>query len=426
MVSQESQRTQDECIRELIDYLKIMATDLFSISVIKPKVRGFVCITTHPDGCAAHVKEQIEFIQSKSKIQGGPKKVLVIGCSTGYGLASRITAAFGCEADTLGVFSGRSYNNGRPASPGWYNTIALENEAQKLGFYAKSIKGDAFSNATKQEVIDTLKAELGPVDLVVYSLASARRIDPKTGEVYKSALKPVGKAFSGKTVDTDKKIVTEISLEPATDKEVMDTIKVMGGEDWKMWMHILGENELLAKGCISIAYSYIGPEITKPLYRDGTIGKAKEDLENTAEAIQKILTPLNGRAHVVISKAIVTQASSAIPVLSLYVALLFKFMKEQGTHEDCIQQIYRLFASKLYNHVELETDEANRIRIDDLEMQTDIQAKIQALWNTITTENVCELTDIQGCSNDFLKLFGFGMPNIDYEKGTTIERDFSN
>lgn len=390
--------------------------------VVKPKIRGFVCITAHPDGCAAHVKEQIAKVNAGGPLAGGPKKVLVLGASTGYGLSSRISAAFGSQAATLGVFFERPSTNGRPASAGWYNSVAFEQEAQAAGLYAKSINGDAFSADIRQQVIETLQADLGQVDLVVYSLAAPRRTDPVTGEVYKSCLKPIGQAYSAKSVDTDKEAVIDVTLEPATPEDIEATVKVMGGEDWQLWMDALREAGCLAEGCKSLAYSYIGPEVTHGVYRDGTIGKAKEHLEATAANLRS----QGIEAYVSVNKAVVTQASSAIPVVPLYISILFKIMKAKGLHEGCIEQTERLFREHFYTGGEIPTDEALRLRVDDWEMREEVQAEVRKIWPQITTENLRELADFEGYQQDFLRLFGFGFEGIDYEADVELERDLGN
>lgn len=384
--------------------------------IIKPKVRGFVCVTAHPTGCAAHIQEQIDYVKAKGPIQGGPKNVLVIGSSTGYGLASRIAATFGSGARTLGVFFERPSEEGRPATPGWYNTIAFSRAAQAAGIYAGNINGDAFSDEIKQQTLAAIKANMGPIDLVVYSLASPRRTHPKTGVVHKSCLKPLGAAYTNKTVDTDKGIVSEVTIEPANDAEAADTVAVMGGEDWEMWMNALADAKLLAPGATSMAYSYIGPVHTWPIYKDGTIGRAKIDLERAARAIDAQLKAHgNGRAFISVNKALVTQASSAIPVVPLYISILYKIMKAAGTHEGCIEQMQRLFATQLYNGNSPTFDREGRVRVDDWEMRPEIQAPISEIWPQVTTENLAQLTDIAGYRTEFLKLFGFGLPGVDYE-----------
>ncbi|HTJ79263.1 MAG TPA: enoyl-ACP reductase FabV [Rariglobus sp.] len=384
--------------------------------VIKPKVRGFVCITAHPAGCATHVQEQIDYVKSRGPLKNGPKKVLVIGASTGYGLASRIGAAFGSGAATIGVFFERPSEPDKTATPGWYNTAAFTKAAHAAGLYAKNFNGDAFSDALKTQVLDTIKRDLGQVDLVVYSLASPRRTHPKTGVVHKSCLKPVGQSYTNKTVDTDKGIVSSITIEPANPAEIADTTAVMGGEDWEMWINALADAKLLAPGATSVAYSYIGPAVTWPIYKNGTIGLAKNDLERAAKSIDATLkTNGYGRAFISVNKALVTQASSAIPVVPLYISILYKIMKAKGTHEGCIEQIDRLYRTQMYGGMGLEFDDAGRVRIDDWEMRADTQAEVAALWPEVVTENLSALTDIAGYRSEFLKLFGFGIPGIDYE-----------
>ncbi len=387
--------------------------------IIKPKVRGFVCVTAHPEGCAAHVQEWIDHVKAKGPINPGPKKVLVIGASTGYGLASRITAAFGSGAATLGVFFERPSEEGRPATPGWYNTIAFTKAARAAGLYAKNLNGDAFSDDIKKQALDLIRADLGQVDLVVYSLASPRRTHPKTGVVYKSCLKPVGQSYTNKTVDTDKGIVSTVTIEPATEQEIADTVAVMGGEDWEMWMNALAEAKLLAPGAQSVAYSYIGPDVTWPIYKNGTIGMAKNDLERAAKNVDSLLK-LNGggRAFISVNKALVTQASSAIPVVPLYISILYKIMKAAGTHEGCIEQMQRLFATQMYAGKTPKFDEAGRVRVDDLEMRPEVQQAVREIWPGVTTENLAEKTDIAGYRSEFLKLFGFGLKGVNYEADT--------
>ncbi|CAM2834656.1 enoyl-ACP reductase FabV [Rariglobus hedericola] len=384
--------------------------------VIKPKVRGFVCVTAHPAGCAAHVQEWIDYVKAKGPVKNGPKKVLVIGSSTGYGLASRISAAFGSGAATIGVFFERPSEPDKTATPGWYNTAAFTTAAKKAGLYVKNFNGDAFSDQLKTDVLAAIKADLGQIDLVVYSLASPRRTHPKTGVVHKSCLKPVGQTYSNKTVDTDKGIVSTITIEPANEAEIADTKAVMGGEDWEMWINALDEAKLLAPGATSVAYSYIGPELTWPIYKNGTIGLAKNDLERAGKSINATLkTNGYGRAFISVNKALVTQASSAIPVVPLYISILYKIMKAKGSHEGCIEQIDRLFRTQMFGGTGLDFDDAGRVRIDDWEMKPDVQAEVAALWPEVTTENLAALTDIAGYRTEFLKLFGFGLPGIDYE-----------
>jgi enoyl-[acyl-carrier protein] reductase/trans-2-enoyl-CoA reductase (NAD+) len=384
--------------------------------IIKPKVRGFVCITAHPAGCAAHVQEQINTVKSRGPIKDGPKKVLVLGASTGYGLASRITAAFGCGAATLGVFFERPSEPGRPATAGWYNTAAFQRAAKAAGLYAKSINGDAFSDDIKRQTIDLIRTDLGKVDMVVYSLASPRRVHPRTGAVHKSVLKPIGQPFTGKTVDPDKGVVSDVVIEPASEQEITDTVAVMGGEDWEMWIHALNDAGVLAPGATTVAYDYIGPQVTWGVYHHGTIGRAKEDLRATAQRLDALLkTHGYGRAFISVNKALVTQASSAIPVVPLYISILYRVMKEKGLHEGTIEQIQRLFAEQLFNGRAVQFDAEGRARIDDREMQPDVQTAVMKIWPQVTTENLAELTDIVSYRMEFLKLFGFGLPGVNYE-----------
>ncbi len=394
--------------------------------IIKPKVRGFVCVTAHPTGCTAHIQEWIDHVKAKGPIKQGPKRVLVIGASTGYGLASRITASFGSGAATLGIFFERPSEEGRPATPGWYNSIAFTRAAKAAGLYAGNINGDAFSNEIKQQAIAKIAAEMGgPIDLVVYSLASPRRTHPVTGVVHKSVLKPLGAPYTNKTVDTDKGIVSEVTIEPASDAEAADTVAVMGGEDWEMWIQALADAKLLAPGATAVAYSYIGPVHTWPIYKDGTIGAAKVDLERAARAIDaKLKAHGNGRAFISVNKALVTQASSAIPVVPLYISILYKVMKAAGTHEGCIEQMQRLFATQLYNGSTLKFDSEGRVRVDDWEMRPEIQDPVSAIWPKVTTENLAELTDIAGYRTEFLKLFGFGLPGVNYDAEVEPHQEF--
>lgn len=386
--------------------------------IIEPRMRGFICLTAHPEGCAQNVKNQIEYVKSKGKINGA-KNVLVIGASTGFGLASRITSAFGCDAATIGVFFEKGPAEGKTASPGWYNSAAFEKEAAQAGLYAKSINGDAFSNEVKQQTIDLIKQDLGQVDLVIYSLASPVRLHPTTGVLHRSTLKPIGAKFTNKTVDFHTGIVSEVSIEPAVQEDIDNTVVVMGGEDWAMWMNDLKEAGVLAQGAMTVAYSYIGPEVTEPVYRKGTIGRAKDHLEATAFEITDALTSIGGKAFVSVNKALVTQASSAIPVIPLYISLLYKIMKEEGIHEGCIEQMQRLYADRLYNEQNIPTDEQGRIRIDDWEMRADVQEKVAAFWKQATTENLSDIGDLAGYKQDFLNLFGFGFTGVDYLKDTS-------
>ncbi|MFH6964889.1 enoyl-ACP reductase FabV [Flavobacterium plurextorum] len=382
--------------------------------IIEPRMRGFICLTAHPKGAEQNVKNQIEYIKSKGAIAGA-KKVLVIGASTGFGLASRITSAFGSDAATIGVFFEKPPVEGKTASPGWYNSAAFETEAHKAGLYAKSINGDAFSNEIKRETLDLIKADLGQVDLVIYSLASPVRTNPNTGVLHRSVLKPIGQTFTNKTVDFHTGNVTEVSIAPANEEDIENTVAVMGGDDWSMWMDALKSENLLAEGATTIAYSYIGPELTEAVYRKGTIGRAKDHLEATAFTITDSLKSIGGKAYVSVNKALVTQASSAIPVIPLYISLLYKIMKEEGIHEGCIEQIQRLFQDRLYSGSEVPTDEKGRIRIDDWEMREDVQAKVAELWKEATTETLPAIGDLAGYRNDFLNLFGFEFAGVDYK-----------
>lgn len=387
--------------------------------IIQPRVRGFICLTSHPEGTAQHVKDQVEYVKSKGKITDGPKKVLVIGASTGFGLASRISAAFGSDAATIGVFFEKPAAAGKPGTAGWYNSAAFEKEAQAAGLYAKSINGDAFSDEIKKQTIDLIKKDLGTVDLVVYSLASPRRTHPKTGVAHGSVLKPIGQSFTNKTVDFHSGVISDISIQPVENEEdITNTVAVMGGEDWKFWIEDLKAAGVLAEGIKTVAYSYIGPELTYPIYRNGTIGQAKDDLEGTVPALNELLKDLGGVSYVSVNKALVTQSSSAIPVVPLYISLLYKVMKEKGIHEGTIEQMQRLFAERLYNGGNVQLDEKGRIRVDDLEMRPDVQAEVAKLWEQATTENLEEISDIKGYRKDFFNLFGFNLDSIDYEADT--------
>ena len=385
--------------------------------IIAPKIRGFICTTSHPEGCAKHVSDQIAVVKSRGPVANGPKKVLVIGSSTGYGLSSRIAAAFGSGAATIGVFFERAGAADRTATAGWYNTAAFEQAAKAAGLYARSFNGDAFSDPVKAEVIGAIKADLGQVDCVVYSLASPRRTHPKTGEVFKSVLKPVGEAYTAKNLNTTTGVVSPITIEPATGDDVPQTTAVMGGEDWEMWIDALLEAGVLADGVRTVAYSYIGPEVTWPIYKNGTIGLAKEDLERTQRDLDRKLAALSGKAWVSVNKALVTQASSAIPVVPLYISLLYKVMKDEGTHEDTIEQMDRLFRERLYSG-NPQPDEVGRIRVDDWEMTSAVQQQVGKHWVEVATENLAELGDFEGYQSSFLRLFGFGLEGVDYSAGT--------
>ena len=380
--------------------------------IIEPRMRGFICLTAHPEGCKQNVKNQIEYIKSKGKINGA-KNVLVIGASTGFGLASRITSAFGSDASTVGVFFEKPPKPGKTASPGWYNSAAFEEEAAADGLYAKSINGDAFSKEVKAETIALIKKDLGKIDLVIYSLASPVRQHPETGVLYRSTLKPIGGTFTNKTVDFHTANVSEISIDPANEEEIENTVTVMGGEDWKMWMDALNDAGVLENNVQTVAYSYIGPALTEPVYRKGTIGRAKDHLEATAYEITESLKAINGKGYVSVNKALVTQASSAIPVIPLYISLLYKIMKAKNIHEGCIEQIQRLYAERLYTDT-LSLDNKGRVRVDDWEMRDDVQVEVAKLWEQATTDNILSISDLKGYEQDFLNLFGFGFDGVDY------------
>ncbi len=382
--------------------------------IIEPRTRGFICTTAHPVGCAENVKTQIKYIQSKGQIEG-PKKVLVIGSSTGFGLASRITSAFSSNAATIGVFFEKPPSEGRTASAGWYNTAAFEIEAHKKGLYAKSINGDAFSNEIKEKTLQLIKEDLGKIDLVIYSLASPVRTHPTTGIRHKSTLKPIGKSYTNKTVDFHTGEVKEVTIEPSVGEDIENTVTVMGGEDWQMWVNALQEADLLSENFKTVAYSYIGPKLTEAVYRKGTIGRAKDDLEKTAFSITDSLKNVNGNAYVSVNKALVTQSSSAIPVIPLYISLLYKVMKAEGLQEGCIEQIQRLFNTRLYLD-EIPTDTKGRIRIDDWEMQANVQEQVAELWQQASTETLPVIGDLEGYTTEFFNLFGFKVEGVDYTK----------
>lgn len=381
--------------------------------IIEPRMRGFICLTSHPKGCEQNVLNQIDYVKSKGAIDG-PKKVLVIGASTGFGLASRITSAFGSNAATIGVFFEKAPAEGKTASPGYYNSLAFEAAAGKAGLYAKSINGDAFSNEVKAQTIDLIKADLGQIDLVIYSLASPVRQHPVSGVLHRSVLKPIGDTFTDKTVDFHTGIVSDVTITPCSEEDIENTVTVMGGEDWQMWMDALLNAGVLADGATTVAYSYIGPKVTEPVYRKGTIGMAKDHLEASAFKITEDLAKIGGKAFVSVNKALVTQASSAIPVIPLYISLLYKIMKANGTHEGCIEQIQRLFSARLYTYAAVPVDEKGRIRIDDWEMNTDVQKEVAELWKVATTENLPAIGDLNGYKSDFINLFGFGIDGVDY------------
>lgn len=394
--------------------------------IIKPKIRGFICTTTHPVGCEANVKEQIAYTKAQGQIANAPKRVLVVGSSSGYGLSSRIAAAFGGGAATIGVFFEKPGTEKKTGTAGFYNAAAFDKLAHQEGLYAKSINGDAFSHAAKQKAIELIKQDLGQIDLVVYSLASPVRKMPDTGEVVRSALKPIGETYTATAVDTNKDMIIEASVEPATEQEINDTITVMGGQDWELWMQALEEAGVLADGCKTVAYSYIGTELTWPIYWDGALGRAKMDLDRAAQALNEKLSTKQGSANVAVLKSVVTQASSAIPVMPLYIAMVFKKMREEGIHEGCMEQIYRLFSQRLYKNdgSAPETDDKNRLRLDDWELRADIQQHCRDLWPQITTDNLKSLTDYDLYKEEFLKLFGFGVDGVDYDADVSPEVEF--
>ncbi|MEH6559286.1 MAG: enoyl-ACP reductase FabV [Oceanicoccus sp.] len=382
--------------------------------IIKPRVRGFLCVTTHPTGCMAHVKEQIDFVKNQGPIENGPKKVLVIGASTGYGLASRITAAFGSGADTLGLFFEKEGTGKKTGTAGWYNSAGFHHYAEADGLYAKSINGDAFSDEIKQKTIDVIKQDLGQVDLVVYSLASPRRQHPKTGVIHNSTLKPIGQDVVQTGVDTDKEILKSFSIEAANQDEIDNTVAVMGGEDWQMWIDALDEAGVLAPGCKTTAYTYVGERVTRDIYWNGTIGQAKKDLDKKVLSIRDKLATSGGDARVSVLQAVVTQASAAIPVMPLYQSLLFKVMKAAGKHDGCIEQIDLLFRESLYGKSP-RLDDEGRLRADYKELADDVQSKVEALWGQITDENLSEISDMEGYKKEFLRLFGFEIDGVNYE-----------
>ena len=395
--------------------------------VIKPKVRGFICTTTHPVGCEANVNQQIDVIKKDGAIANGPKKVLVIGSSTGYGLSARIAAAFGSDAATIGVFLEKAATEKKPASAGWYNSAAFDKAAKAAGLYSKSFNGDAFSHEMKAKVVETIKEDLGEVDLVVYSLASPVRKLPDTGEVVRSTLKPIGEVYRSKAVDTNKNIMVDVEIGVANEQEIADTVTVMGGEDWELWMKALHEGGVLAKGVKTVAFGYIGTEITWPIYWHGSLGKAKEDVDRAAGAITESLADVNGQANVAVLKSVVTQASAAIPVMPIYIATSFKVMKELGIHEGCIEQLNRLYRTQLFKD-NPELDDMKRYRMDDLELRDEVQEQCLEIIPAVNDDNLFELTDFQIYKDEFLKLFGFAVEGVDYEQDVNpiVEFDVEN
>lgn len=395
--------------------------------IIKPKYRGFICTTTHPTGCLHNVRDQIAATRQQGVHDDGPKKVLVIGASSGYGLAARITAAFGYQAATVGVFFEKPGTGTKPGTAGWYNSWAFEEEAKKAGLYAKSVNGDAFSHEVREQTIAMIKQDLGEVDLVVYSLASPVRRMPDTGELKRSVLKPIGGVYQSTAIDTNKDQIIHAQVEPATDEEIADTITVMGGEDWELWMQALSQADVLAKGVKTVAFSYIGTEMTWPIYWHGALGKAKEDLDRAASELNaRLANNYGGSANVAVLKSVVTQASAAIPVMPLYIALVYKVMKDKGLHEGTIEQLNRLFREQLYREdgKTFDVDEAGRLRMDDKELRDDVQAECKALWQQVNNDNLFQLTDYAGYKHEFLKLFGFERSDVDYEADVATDVDF--
>lgn len=385
--------------------------------IVQPKVKGFICTTAHPEGCRASVKAQIDYVKSQPQTSG-PKKVLVIGCSMGYGLASRIAAAYSCGADTLGVIFDKPGKEKRTATAGWYNTAAFEEYAAADGLYAKTLNGDAYSDEIKQQAIETIRKDLGKVDLVVYSIAAPRRTAPD-GVTYRSVLKTTGEPYTNQTIDLKTNEITDITIEPATEEEILHTVKVMGGEDWKLWIKALKDADVLAENAKTVAYSYIGPEVTHPIYKEGSIGQAKEHLYRTADEITEEIPGVEG--YVSVNKAVVTQSSAAIPIVPLYLAILFRVMKEQKLHEGCIEQMYRLFHDRLFGAEGVVTDENRLIRMDDWEMKDEVQKAVNDIWNTISQENLDQMTDIDGYWQEFYEIFGFGIDGVDYDADVDIQ-----
>ena len=387
--------------------------------VIKPMIRNNICVNAHPKGSRLYVNRLVDYVRSQKRIDG-PANVLVIGSSAGYGLATRTTAAFASGANSLGVAFEKPASAKRPATPGWYMTEEFERRARAEGLYAESLIGDAFSHETKQSAVAKIRENMGTVDLVIYSLASGVRVDPDTGEMFRSALKPIGEPYTSYTLDPFKEEIREVSVEPATQEETEATVKVMGGEDWALWIRALLDAGVLSEGATTLAYSYIGSDFTRPIYRDGTIGQAKEHLEGTAGELGSKLASIGGSAGVSINKAVVTRASAVIPVVPLYMTILFRVMKEKGLHEGTIEQMYRLFAERLYAGGEVPADEQGRIRLDDWELRDDVQAQVRAGWDSISEENLRELADLEEYRSEFLHMHGFGFDEIDYDEDVDL------
>ncbi len=384
--------------------------------VVEPKVKGFICTTAHPKGCAESVRRQIECTKKHGQVEG-PKKVLVIGASTGYGLASRIAVTYGYGADTIGVAFERESNGKRTATAGWYNTKAFEKFAKEDGYFAKSFNGDGFSRQMKEDVIACIKENFGQVDMIVYSMAAPRRTLPD-GTTVSSVLKTVGAPFTNKTIDLRNNEIKEVTVPEANEEEIKATIQVMGGEDWKDWICALHDAGVIKKGAVTLAYSYIGPVVTHAIYKEGSIGQAKKHLYDTSVELTKEFADIDLKAYISVNKALVTQSSAAIPIVPLYISMLYKVMKDAGLHEGCIEQMNRLFLDKLVG--EPETDEAGRIRLDDYEMRDDIQKKIDDVWEKVDSESIKELGDIQGYWDEFYHMFGFGYDNVDYTEDVEI------
>lgn len=380
-------------------------------------IRNNICMNAHPVGCERNVARQIEWVTSKGPI-AGPKNVLVIGASNGFGLSSRIVSAFGSGAATIGVAFESAAKGNRTGTAGWYHDQAFQKLSQDTGRPHRSIIGDAFSHEIKAQAIEAIRELMGTVDLVIYSLASGMRIDPDTGETYRSTLKPIGARYESVTLDNHSGTLVPAAVDPATDEEVAHTIKVMGGEDWELWIHALRDAGVLAPEAVTVAYSYIGPEVTFPLYRDGTIGRAKEHLEETARRMDKELQATGGHAWVSVNKALVTRASSVLPAVPLYLGLLYRIMKDKGIHEGTLEQIHRLFTDRLYGGA-LDLDEQQRIRIDDWEMRADVQEEVQRRWDAVNDDNLHELGDIAGIQEEFLHIHGFGHSDVDYQADVT-------
>lgn len=384
--------------------------------IVKPKVKGFICTTAHPKGCEAAVKEQIEYVKSQPKSKG-PKKVLVIGSSMGYGLASRIAVTYSCDADTIGIIFDKQGKEKRTATAGWYNTAAFEKFATADGYYAKTLNGDAFSDEIKQETIELIKKDWGKVDMIIYSVAAPRRNAPD-GVTYRSVLKTIGKEYTNQTIDLLTNEISEVTIPVATAEEVEATVKVMGGEDWKLWMHALKDAGVLADNAVTVAYSYIGPELTHPIYYDGSIGQAKQHLYQSADEITKEISGV--KAYVSVNKAVVTQSSAAIPIVPLYMSLLLKVMKEKNLHEDCIEQMYRMVHDRLCQE-EVVTDEQGLIRMDDYEMRPEVQDEVMKLWKEVNKDNIQQLGDIDEYWKEFYQIFGFKIEGVDYEEDCDIQ-----